>query len=112
MFSHGIRIGLTLPVFLTRVYKVPNKGKSFIHQTLIRRSICLHSLLNLPCLRCTASRRQTLEVIHNCDPHNCPVHHIIVGIYMEIDGDIDGLLCIHPLSLCAVLTKHMVYLKP
>ncbi|MFS7972863.1 putative P-loop containing nucleoside triphosphate hydrolase [Helianthus anomalus] len=79
--------------------------QSLIHQTLIRRSI---SLPILPCLRCTTSIRQTLEVIHNCDPHNCPVHPIIVAIYMEIDGDIDGLSCIHPLSLCAVLTKHMV----
>ncbi|MFS8006217.1 hypothetical protein Hanom_Chr14g01246641 [Helianthus anomalus] len=29
MFSHGIRIGITIPGFLTRVYNVPNKRKSF-----------------------------------------------------------------------------------
>ncbi|MFS7989967.1 hypothetical protein Hanom_Chr11g01053271 [Helianthus anomalus] len=49
MFSHGIRIGLTIPGFLTRVYKVPNKRKSFIllisHLQPLIRSIFSLALL-------------------------------------------------------------------
>ncbi|MFS8022675.1 hypothetical protein Hanom_Chr16g01442301 [Helianthus anomalus] len=49
MFTHGVWIGLPIPGFFTRVYKVPNKRKSFTllisHLQTLIRSIFFLALL-------------------------------------------------------------------